>query len=478
MRTGTRVVLISGNHDSARRLGFGAELIDAAGVTCAPTRDGSARRCCSPPDEHGPVAVYSLPYLEPGPRPRRAGSGERRSHAATLAAAMTRIRADLAGRPGTRSVVLAHAFVAGGLASESERDISVGGVSVVPTSCFDGVDYTALGHLHGAQALTETVRYSGSPIAYSFSEEHHRKAVLLVDVPTRPGRPVTAEALPRRPCRPVTAAVHRGHRRPAHGRQRWADYSDHYLQVTLTDAERPREAMARLRTRFPQTLVLVFEPESAADDEPSYAARLRGKSDLDVATDFVAHVRSTPDDDESALLARALSPSAGPTVVGLMHFCTPEHHGVRAVRRHAARRLRRARRGGLFLFHGPTGAEKTSILDAVCFRLVRPGAPKLEGRAGAPQRPRNPQYQARGRPRGDRRGSQRIRSTSRGVGAARSSAAPAPPASRRGCTCRSARLASRRPGQRPCRRTGRRRVDDAVGWTRPASRCGTCSAGR
>jgi len=307
MRTGTRVVLISGNHDSARRLGFGAELIDAAGVHLRT----DPRRVDEPvllaqPDGSGKVAVYTIPYLEPDAVRAELldAASEARGHEAVLDAAMTRIRADLAGRPGTRSVVLAHAFVAGGVASESERDISVGGVSVVPAGCFHGVDYTALGHLHGAQALTETVRYSGSPIAYSFSEEHHRKVVLLVDLPSLAGSPVTVQALPTPVHRPIARV--RSTLDDLLTAQRWAPYSEHYLQVTLTDAERPRDAMARLRTRFPQTLVLVFAPESAADEEPSYAARLRGKSDLEVATDFVAHVRSTPDCDESALLARAL----------------------------------------------------------------------------------------------------------------------------------------------------------------------------
>jgi exonuclease SbcD len=308
MRTGTRVVLISGNHDSARRLGFGAELIDAAGVHLRT----DPRRVGTPvllprPDGSGDVAVYPIPYLEPDAVRAELldEADEERGHAAVLTAAMTRVRADLARRSGARSVVLAHAFVAGGLASDSERDISVGGVSVVPTSCFAGVDYTALGHLHGAQALTETVRYSGSPIAYSFSEEHHRKAVLLVDVPIRPGTPVTVESVPTPVQRPVARL--RSTFDDLLTAARWSVYSDHYLQVTLTDAERPREAMARLRTRFPQTLVLAFEPEAAADDAPSYAARLRGRSDLDIANDFVAHVRSTPGDDESALLAHALA---------------------------------------------------------------------------------------------------------------------------------------------------------------------------
>jgi DNA repair protein SbcD/Mre11 len=305
--TGTRVVLISGNHDSARRLGFAADLIDMAGIHLRtdPRRVGEPV-LLPQPDGSGDVAVYPIPYLEPDAvRADLLGeASDGRGHAAVLDAAMTRIRTDLAGRPAARSVVLAHAFVAGGAASDSERDISVGGVSVVPTSCFAGVDYTALGHLHGAQALTETVRYSGSPIAYSFSEEHHRKAVLLVDLPTQPGSALTVDLAPTPVHRPIARV--RSTLDDLLSAPRWACYSDHYLQVTLTDAERPREAMAQLRRRFPQTLVLLFEPESAAGAEPSYAARLRGRSDLEVGNDFVAHVRSTPSDEESALLAHAL----------------------------------------------------------------------------------------------------------------------------------------------------------------------------
>ena len=128
--------------------------------------------------------------------------------------------------------------------------------------------------------------------------------MLLVDLPSQPGSDLSVEVLATPVHRPIARV--RSTLDDLLTAPRWAAYSDHYLQVTLTDAERPREAMARLRTRFPQTLVLVFEPASAAGEEPSYAARLRGRSDLEVATDFVAHVRSTPGDGESALLARAL----------------------------------------------------------------------------------------------------------------------------------------------------------------------------
>ena len=175
-----QVVVTSGNHDSAHRLGFGSRLIDASGVFIR-TDAATAGVPVLLEDEHGPVAVYGLPYLDPDTL-REPWGLSRRSHEAALGEAMSRVRADLAGRPMARSLVLAHAFVAGGESSESERDISVGGVSIVPTSLFDGVDYTALGHLHGRHTLTETIRYSGSPMAYSFSEAEHRKGSWLVEL--------------------------------------------------------------------------------------------------------------------------------------------------------------------------------------------------------------------------------------------------------------------------------------------------------
>src|SRR4051812_20410420 len=116
-----RVVITSGNHDSGRRLGFNARLIDLAGVHLR-TDTGRLDEPVLLEDEHGSIAVYGIPYLEPDVLHHAWGLSTR-SHHAVLGAAMERIRADLAGRPaGTRSVVIAHAFVTGGLPSESERD--------------------------------------------------------------------------------------------------------------------------------------------------------------------------------------------------------------------------------------------------------------------------------------------------------------------------------------------------------------------
>jgi exonuclease SbcD len=280
-----QVIAISGNHDSAQRLGFGAGLMDTAGVhvRADPWSVGSPVLLADG------TAVYGIPYLEPEVVRSRWELPER-GHTAALTEAMRRVRADLATRDA-RSVVLAHAFVTGGKASDSERDISVGGVVSVPMSVFDGVDYVALGHLHGRQRMSERVRYSGSPLAYSFSEEGCPKGTWLVDL----GETVRAEF--------VEAPVPR---RIARVQGRLDDlltgahcsvYEDHWLQVTLTDPDRPAGAMDRLRRRFPHTLVLAFAPEggSAADDR-GRAERIRDRSELQIAYDFVREVRGAPAD--------------------------------------------------------------------------------------------------------------------------------------------------------------------------------------
>ena len=299
--TRARVVLTSGNHDSARRLGFGADLIDAAGIHLRTDPVAVGEPVLLPDRAGGEVAVHALPYLEPDAV--RGHLGCERSHVAVLDAAMARVRSDIAARASSRSIVMAHAFVTGGEPSDSERDISVGGAGSVPAATFAGVDYVALGHLHGAQRVAEGVHYSGSPIAYSFSEEHHRKAVLLVDLPAS-GGPAVVEHLPTPVDRPLARVT--GRLGDLLTGDRWGALEGHYLQVTLTDPVRPREPMERLRSRFPHVLVLGFAPEGGgAGSLGSYAARLHGRTDLQVAADFVTHVRSEPDPAESALIAEA-----------------------------------------------------------------------------------------------------------------------------------------------------------------------------
>lgn len=290
----TRVVLISGNHDSAVRLGVGSGLLDGAGVHVRTDPESVGR-----PVVAEDVAIYPVPYLEPDFVRSRWGLAER-SHAAALGEAMRRIRAD--DTPGTR-VVLAHAFVTAGNAapvvSESERNIAVGGVQMVPASVFDGVGYTALGHLHGRQTLREGVRYSGSPIAYSFSEERQKKGSWLVDVDAGGLRDVAfVEAPVPRPIAQLRGTLAELLSDPRH-----EAYTGHWLKVTLTDARRPAGAMERLRARFPHTLVLGFEPDAAANEgERTWSERVKERSGVELACDFLYEVGG----DEAGPAERAL----------------------------------------------------------------------------------------------------------------------------------------------------------------------------
>ena len=299
--TGTRTVVTSGNHDSAVRLGFGARLAEAAGVHLR-TRWQDVGTPVLVEDRHGTVSVHGLPYLEPD-AVRQPWALPKRSHEAALSAAMTRVRADLERRGG-RSVVMAHAFVAGSadaapsMACDSERDISVGGLQIAPTSLFDGVSYAALGHLHGARSLTETVRYSGSPLAYSFSEESHTKGSWLVELGAAGVEECTfvPAPVPRRSVR-LRGRLDDLLHGPAHSSAEGC-----WVAATLTDPVRPTAAMERLRARFPHVLTLTFEPEGAAVPRGPVAPHVSGRTDLDVALGFVEEVRSLVASTEEELL--------------------------------------------------------------------------------------------------------------------------------------------------------------------------------
>jgi exonuclease SbcD len=288
---GVPVVLTSGNHDSAIRLGFGTALNRAAGVHLR-TELSALDEPVVLHDGAGALAIYGIPYLLPDAVMHELGA--ERSHASVLGAAIARVRADAVARGIARVVVVGHAFVTGGQESESERDIRVGGVGDAPASVFDGLTYTALGHLHGAQRVADRIRYSGSPLAFSFSERNHTKSVTLVDVAADGA--VTTELLATPVPRPL---------REVRGRidELLADadpaLSDSWIKAVLTDARRPMSAMERLREKWPHTLVLDFQPEGVAVDAATDLARVREASDpVEICAHFMEWVDSTRPDKE------------------------------------------------------------------------------------------------------------------------------------------------------------------------------------
>ena len=302
---GATVVLTPGNHDSARRLGFASGLLAVSGVHVRATT-ASLDEPVLLSDEHGEVAVYGLPFLEPEVARHELGADLARSHQAVLSAAMDKVRADLYFRPGARSVVLAHAFVGGGLPSESERDIAVGGVDLVSPSVFDGVDYVALGHLHRPQTLEPAAALQRLTAALLLRRGGADQAGLA-------GRP--RRHRPRRgPCRAAAGA-------PAAVRPErhswpscWATPPTRRSWSTSCPPGSPTrcvptDAMRRLQTRFPHCVHLEWSGAPSGSDDRSYTERLRGRDPLSVAGEFVGHVRGGvgPTAAERELLGRALA---------------------------------------------------------------------------------------------------------------------------------------------------------------------------
>jgi len=309
------VILTSGNHDSAVRLGFGAGLSEAAGVHLR-TAVADLARPVLLADEHGPVAVYGVPYLLPDAVMADLGVPAR-THEAVLAEAARRIRADAAARGVGRTVVAAHAFVTGGQPAESERDIRVGGVADVPAGVFAGFSYVALGHLHGAQRAgpppgsprSPLIRYSGSPLAFSFSEKDHVKSVTLVDIDG--AGQVSATVLPTPVPRPLREVRGRLDDLLAgagpHGTDpRLADLAGSWVKVVLTDTVRPSAPMERLREKWPHTLVLDFAPEGQLTGPAADLERLAAVSDpVEICCLFVDFTSGGQADDTHRAVLRA-----------------------------------------------------------------------------------------------------------------------------------------------------------------------------
>ncbi|MCO7204512.1 exonuclease SbcCD subunit D [Microbacterium sp. CnD16-F] len=282
---GARVVVTSGNHDSAARLGFQAGLLrdgihvltDADAVGTPLTID----------DAHGPVHFYGIPYLEPALlRHRWEGV---RTQAAVLGRAMDLVRADLAERGG-RSVAIAHCFAAGVEPTPHlERDIQQGGLDVVPLSTFDGVDYMALGHIHGRQRLAENVCYAGAPLHYSFGEGDKPRGSWLVDLDADGLSTVEWLALPV-PRRLVTL---RGPFADILADEAYADAEDAWVCVEYTDDLPEADPLRRLQQRFPFCAKVVHAPAVVRQgDRQSYVERVRAaRTDRELVEAFLSHVR-------------------------------------------------------------------------------------------------------------------------------------------------------------------------------------------
>ncbi|WP_166870853.1 exonuclease SbcCD subunit D [Salinibacterium sp. ZJ450] len=290
-QAGASVIVSSGNHDSAKRLGFQAEFAGLGGVHVI-TRVEQHDRPVTIGDAHGPVHFYGIPYMEPALIRHLYPDETLRTHEQALGFAMRNIRADAAERGG-RSVVLSHCFAAGVAASDEatdvERDITAGGLDVVPLSVFDGPDYVALGHIHGRSQLSERVRYSGAPLHYSFAEAGKPRGVWLVELDATGLASVDWVDLPV----PRRLSILTGTIDELLTDAAYREFEDDWVSAILTDQARPIDAMRRLQERFPGCAKLEHRPAiHLVTDTSTYAERVNAKSDHEIVGGFLELVRN------------------------------------------------------------------------------------------------------------------------------------------------------------------------------------------
>lgn len=249
------VFLISGNHDSAERVAFGHQLMQGSGIWISPVYDGTIRHHTLE-DRWGEVNIYLIPFL----RSSVVRSFFPDVEIEDYTDALRTIIEDLQVDTSRRNVVLAHQFVtaAGALPETCDSEqLSVGGLDRVDGSVFSPFDYTALGHLHGPQRVgSETIRYAGSPLKYSFSELHQKKSVTVAEL--RAKGETEIRQIPLQPRREMTELRGTFEEILEEARKKGEPQTDYYHMI-LTDETDVVDALSRLREYYPNIMLLDYD---------------------------------------------------------------------------------------------------------------------------------------------------------------------------------------------------------------------------
>ena len=325
-REGRKVYAVSGNHDSAERIAFGAALMREQGVYIAPVYDGNVEKITEH-DAYGDICIYLLPFVKPATvrhvltreQEEKAGAVQENEEAnGQETAALTyddavrfaveRMEVDAA----KRNILVAHQFVTGAGRCESE-EVSVGGLDNVDAGIFERFDYVALGHIHTPQHIgRETVRYCGTPLKYSFSEAGQEKSVTVLEVKekgdivlsTVPLQPLHDMRKLRGTYREVMAAGGRAAKE--------ADsMQEDYVEITLTDEQDILDGIQKLRTVYPNLMRLVYDNSRTRQNQTFTAAEeVERKSELELFAEFYELQNNGPMSREQEEFMRRLIETA------------------------------------------------------------------------------------------------------------------------------------------------------------------------
>lgn len=343
---GLRVLAIPGNHDSAERIAYAQGLLEKQGVCLPPVYAGEVERV-ELEDEHGPVEFWLLPFLKPGDVRRFFPDEEiGDDYSAALRAVLGACVID----QGKRNVVLSHQLVTayGTAPDRADEEIKLGGMDNVDVSVYDAFDYVALGHVHRPQRVErDTVRYSGSPLKYSFSEARYDKSAALIELGEKKpgdevGECVSFELIPLVPLHDVRevrgtladvlamgaaasdsladagasadgvcdkVALGNGSRDGAASVAAVRDASQDYLHITLSDEHPQLDAMAKIHEVFPNAMMLDYDNVTVLIDRPQTQQLTADPDSMDTLDLFSAFYESqvgNPLDDEQRDFAHKL----------------------------------------------------------------------------------------------------------------------------------------------------------------------------
>jgi exonuclease SbcD len=290
-----KLIIISGNHDSAQRLAFASQQLQQTGLYIL----GELTQYLEPvtlTDQYGEIDFWGIPYTDPASVRSELGI-DVSSHDDVFKVLCSNVKDK---QKTKRNIMISHCFIDGASESESERPLSIGGADRVSWQHFDAFDYVALGHLHGRQFKgTECIRYSGSPLKYSFSEENHIKSVTVVDVDESGMQAINQIVLqPLRNLRSINGAL-----KDILDNAQQDNAKDDYLLIKLTDTHAILDVMGKLREVYPNILHLERPGLMARKDNAIKQPKHVHANELTMFNDFFSQMMDRPlSDDEADLI--------------------------------------------------------------------------------------------------------------------------------------------------------------------------------
>ena len=284
------IFMVSGNHDSSDRLDFGGRIMEENKIYIAGAYQGELDKVTLE-DGEGPLNIYMMPFIRPViVRPYHP---EVESYQDALEAVIGAANIDFS----QRNILVAHQFIIKGkeMPEESESEIiSIGGLDHIDASVFDGIDYVALGHLHAPQSIgQDTIRYSGSPLKYSFSETKHIKSVTILELGKK--GEVCHYSIPLRPLKdmrqikgPIDALLDPEN----YSRENTMDY----IHATLTDEDEIYDAIGQLRSIYPNIMSIEFENSKTMwnSQEKIESNDIKEKTSMELFSEFFENQNNIP----------------------------------------------------------------------------------------------------------------------------------------------------------------------------------------